>query len=334
MEQSRETMKAILWTSYGPPDVLQLRDVEKPMPKENEVLVKIHAATVTAGDCELRRLKFPLWLALPMRVYIGIRKPHRVRILGQDLAGEVEAVGSAVTRFKPGDQVFGTTGFGFGAYAEHICLPSEPELGVLAHKPANMTYEEAATVPTGGIEALHFLRQANIQPGESVLIIGAGGSIGTVGVQLAKSYGAEVTGVDRTEKLDMLLELGADHVIDYTQEDFAKRSRTYDVIFDVAGRTPLSYSVQGLRENGRLLLANPRIWQMIRGVWISSRDTRKVIFGSASQTTEYLVHLKGLIEAGKLRSIIDRRYPLVQTADAHRYVETGQKKGNVVITVG
>jgi NADPH:quinone reductase-like Zn-dependent oxidoreductase len=326
-------MKAVLWTKYGSPDVLQLHDIEKPAPKENEVLIKVHAATVTAGDCEMRRLKFPVWLALPLRIYVGIQKPKRVRILGQELAGEVEAIGSAVTQFKPGDEVFGTTGFRFGAYAEYITLPSEPDLGVLALKPANMTFEEAATVPTGGIEALHFLRKANIQPGEKVLIIGAGGSIGTIGIQLAKYYGAEVTGMDSTDKLNMLRDLGADHVIDYTKDDFSRGSKTYDVIFDVAGKTPLSNSLEMLNENGRLLLANPGMLQMFRGQKVSSKGTKKVIIGTANQTTEMLLFLKELVEAGKLRSVIDRCYPLAQTADAHRYVETGQKKGNVVIKV-
>jgi NADPH:quinone reductase-like Zn-dependent oxidoreductase len=268
-----------------------------------------------------------------MRIYNGLRKPKRITILGQELAGEIESVGKDVKLFKKGDQVFATTGFGFGAYAEYKCLPEEPKMGVLASKPANMTYEEAAAVPTGGLEALHFLRKGNIQSGQKVLIIGAGGSIGTFAVQLAKYYGAEVTGVDSTGKLDMLRSIGADHVIDYTQKDFTKSAETYDVIFDVMGKSSFSGSVNSLKQNGRYLLGNPGLFQMVRGRWTSMRSSKKVIIGAAIQKTGDLLFLKELIEAGKIKSVIDRRYPLEQTSEAHRYVETGQKIGNVVIAV-
>ena len=328
-------MKAIIWTKYGPPDVLQLQEVEKPTPKDKEVLIKIYATTVTAGDCELRSLKFPLWLRLPMRIYAGISRPTRIKIIGQELAGEIEAVGKHVKRFKVGDQVFATSGFGSGTYAEYTCRPEEPDEmeGVLAIKPTNMTYEEATAVPVGGLEALHFLKKGNIQNGQKVLINGAGGSIGTIGVQLAKYYGAEVTAVDHTAKLGMLSAIGADHVIDYAQEDFTQNGETYDVIFDVVGKSPFSRSIRSLTENGIYLIANPQLSKMLRGRWVSSISTKTVITETSSPTTEDLHYLRELIEAGKIKAVIDRRYPLEQIAEAHRYVETGQKQGNVVITV-
>jgi NADPH:quinone reductase-like Zn-dependent oxidoreductase len=321
-------MKAIVWTKYGPPDVLELQEVEKPTPKDNEVLIKTYAATVTAGDCEARAFKFSMMFWLPLRIMFGIISP-RIQILGQELAGEIEAVGNDVERFKEGDQVFAATGPGFGAYAEYKCLPDKYAMAI---KPTNMTFEEAATVPIG-LDSLHFVRKGKIQSGEKVLINGAGGSIGTFAVQLAKYHGAEVTGVDSSAKLDMLRSIGADHVIDYTQEDFTKRGETYDVIFDVVGGSSFSRCVKSLNRNGRYLLANPRLFLMVRGLWTSITSSKKVITGLASYKTEDLVFLKELIEAGKLKTVIDRRYPLEQTAEAHRYVETGQKLGNVVITV-
>jgi NADPH:quinone reductase-like Zn-dependent oxidoreductase len=327
-------MKAIVWTAYGPPDVLHLQEVEKPTPKDNEVLVRVYATTVTAGDCEMRSLKFPLFLSLPMRIYVGLRKPERITILGQELAGEIEAVGKDVTLFKEGDQVFAATGFTLGAYAEYLCLPAESEDGVLAIKPANMTYEEAAAVPTGGLEALHFLRKANIQSGQKVLVNGAGGSIGTIAVQIAKGSGAEVTAVDSAQKLDILRSIGADHVIDYALQDFTESGETYDVILDVIGKSPYSRSIRSLNPNGFYLIANPRPSKMIRGRWTSMTTSKKVFSDSAGRKTQDLIYLRDLIEAGNLRTVIDRRYPLEQTAEAHRYVETGQKVGNVVITVG
>jgi len=328
-------MKAIVWTKYGPPEGLQLKEVEKPTPKENEVLIRIYATTVTAGDCEMRSLKFPLMLGLVMRIYVGLRKPTRIKIIGQELAGEIEAVGKDVKLFKEGDQVFAALGFGMGAYAEYICLPEEPKEmeGVLVIKPYNMTFEEAAAVPVGGLNALHFLRKGNIQSGQKVLINGAGGSIGTIAIQLAKYFGAEVTGVDSMGILDMLRSIGADQVIDYTQEDFTKSGQTYDVIFDVVGKSSFSRSIRSLKQYGRYLIANPGLSQMVRGRGTSMTSSKKVIGGTADYKTEHLIFLKELIEAGKIKSVIDRRYPLGQIAEAHRYVETGNKKGNVVITV-
>jgi NADPH:quinone reductase-like Zn-dependent oxidoreductase len=326
-------VKAIVWTRYGPPEGLELREVEKPTPKADEVLIKVHATTVTAGDCEARRLDFPLGLGFAMRFYVGLIRPVRVTILGQELAGEIESVGKDVKLFKEGDQVFASTGFSFGAYAQYKCLPERPDMGALALKPVNMTYEEAAAVPVGGLEALHFLRQGDLQSGRKLLINGAGGSIGTIGIQLAKYYGAEVTAVDSTGKLDMLRSTGADHVIDYTQEDFTKRGEIYDVIFDVVGRAPFAGSMRSLTKNGVYLLANPRLSLMVRGRWTSMTSSRRVLSGAASHNPADLLFLKDLIESGKLHTVIDRRYPLEQVAEAHRYVEAGGKKGNVVITV-
>jgi len=327
-------MKAIVWTEYGPPDVLQLKEVEKPTPKDNEVLIRICATTVSAGDCEQRSLQLPIWYALPMRAYVGLKRPKRITILGMELAGEIESVGKDVKLFKEGDQVFAATGFlRTGTYAEYICLPEEPAEGALATKPANMTYEEAAAVPMGGHEALCFLRQGDVQSGQEVLINGAGGTIGTFAVQLAKYFGAEVTAVDSTGKLDMLRSIGADQVIDYTQEHFTKGGETYDFILDVVSKSSFSGSIRSLKQNGRYLIANPGPSQVVRGRWTSMTSAKKVIFGAAHPKTEDLIFLKELIEAGKIEAVIDRRYPLEQIVEAHKYVEKGHKKGNVVITV-
>jgi len=324
-------MKAIVWTEYGSPDVLQLREVEKPSPKDNEVLIRIHATTVTMGDCEQRGLRLPIWYALPMRAYVGLRTPTRITILGMELAGQIESAGGDVKLFKEGDQVFAATGFvGMGACAEYICLPDD---GVLATKPANMSYEEAAPVPVGGLEALHLLRQGKVKSGQKVLINGAGGTIGTFALQLAKYYGADVTGVDSTGKLDMLCSLGADRVIDYTQEDFTHSGETYDFILDVVSKGSFSGCMRSLKQNGRYLIANPGLSQLVQRRWASLTGSKKVISRADHPTTEDLLFLKELIEAGRMRTVIDRRYPLEQVPEAHRYVETGQKKGHVVITV-
>ena len=309
-------MKAIVCTKFGPPDVLQLQEVAKPAPKDNEVLIRIYATTVTAADCELRGLKVPLAFRLPLRIYLGRIRPGPI-ILGQELAGEIEAVGKDVKRFRKGDQVFGWSGLGLGAYAEYKCLPED---GVLAIKPANISYEEAAVLAVGGLDAVHFLRKGHIQSGEKVLIHGAGGSIGTFAVQLAKYFGAEVTAVDSTGKLDMLRSIGADQVIDYTQADFTKSGETYDVIFDVVGKSSFSRSVRSLTHNGRYLLGNSRLSQRVRGQWTSRRSSKQVILWEARAASEYTEDFKfltELIEAGKIHSVIDR----------------GHKKGNVVITV-
>ena len=315
-------MRAIVCPRYGPPEVLQFKEVEKPVPKDNEVLVKVHATTVTTGDCEFRGLHLPLAWQLMVRIGFGLRRPRK-KILGQELAGEIESVGSAVRMFKEGYSVFASTGLRLGGWAEYTCLP---EKGLIAMKPANMGYEEAATLPVGGLHALHLLSKANIQTGQQVLIIGAGGTVGTIAVQLAKSFGGEVTSVDTALKLDMLRSIGADHVIDYTREDFSKNGETYDVIFDVVGKSSFPACVKSLKKEGVYLLGNPGLSQLVRGLLTSMRSSKKVIGGMASYRTEDLIFLKELIEAGKIRSAIDRRYPLEQIAEAHRYVDTGEKR--------
>jgi len=333
-------MKAAVWTAYGTPDVLQLREIDKPEPQSDEILVRIFASTVTMGDCEQRSLDLPLWYMLPMRAFVGIRKPERITILGMDFSGEVEAIGRDVHVFRAGDQVFGSSGIRFGTNAEYLCLPEEPEGGALAIKPINMSYEEAAAVPVGGLEALSFLKQGNVQSGQQILINGAGGTIGIFAIQLAKHFGAEVTAVDSTHKLDTLRSMGADQVVDYTREDFTRSARAYDFILDIVSRGSFSGCMRVLKANGCYLIANPGPAQIARGRWNSLthkipgfRSAKKVIFGKVSPRNEDLEFLAKMIEAGEMTSVIDRCYPLEQTAEAHRYVETDQKVGNVVITV-
>jgi NADPH:quinone reductase-like Zn-dependent oxidoreductase len=327
-------MKAVVTTRYGPPEVLELREVEKPVPKDNEVLIKVYATTVTAGDCEMRSLALPLGYQLMLRLGFGVRRPRR-EIPGTEVAGEIEAVGNDVSQFKVGDKVFGSTGLALGANAQYVCLPETPgEMeGGVATMPANMTYEEAATVPFGGRDALHFLRLGQLQSGHKILINGAGGSIGTFAIQLAKYYGTEVTAVDSTAKLDMLRSIGADHVVDYTQEDFTENGVVYDVIFDVVGKVSFSRSEGSIKEDGIFLLANP-VSQMAQALWTRMTSSRKVVMETASGTIQDLVFLRGLIEEEKIKTVIDRAYPLEQIVEAHRYVEAGGKKGNLVITVG
>jgi NADPH:quinone reductase-like Zn-dependent oxidoreductase len=319
-------MKAIICTKYGPPDVLQLREVEKPTLKDNEVLIRIHATTVTSGDVWIRSSTYSPWFWLPARIMYGLRKPRK-KIPGNELAGEIESVGKDVKLFKKDDQVFGIiweTSFG-GATTQYKCLSED---GV-AIKPANMTYEEAAAVPIGGLTALHLLRKGEIQSGQKVLIYGASGSVGTFALQLAKYFGAEITGVCSTTNIEMVKSIGADNVIDYTKEDFTKSDQTYDIIFDTVRKTSFSRCKNSLKQKGTYIIVD---WPLITALWTSIVSSRKVVFGIANKI-EDLTFLRKLIEAGKLKSVIDRRYPLEQTAEAHRYVEKGHKRGNVIITL-
>ncbi len=308
-------MKAIIYEKYGSPEVLKLKEIEKPVPKDNEVLVKINATTVTAGDIRMRGFKVPAHFWLPARFALGLTGPKK-KTLGMEISGVIEAVGNSVTKFKAGDEVFAETDFG-GGYAEYICLPEMPEIKSpktvirIEKKPVNLTFEEAAAVPVGGITALIFMRKANIQKGQKILIFGASGSVGTYAVQLAKYYGAEVTGVCSNNNVELVKSLETDNVIDYTREDFTKNSQTYDVIFDAVGKISRSF-IKGSLEK--------------KGVFLSTWQSFKV-------EADDLVVLKGLVESGKLKPVVDRRYPLEQIVEAHRYVEAGHKKGNVVIIV-
>ncbi|MFZ3591266.1 NAD(P)-dependent alcohol dehydrogenase [Bacillus sp. DJP31] len=322
-------MKAIVATKYGSPDVLQLKEVEKPMPKDNEILVKVLATTVNVGDCRMRSFTVPPLFWLLGRIALGFRKP-RSPIFGMELAGVVEEVGKDVTRFKAGDQVFASTfKVNFGAHAEYKCLSEE---GAVVEKPNNISYEEAATLSIGANTALYFLKKGNIQLGNKVLIIGASGSVGTFAVQLAKYFGTEVTGVCSTGNVEMVKSLGADKVIDYTQENFTKNGETYDIIFDAAGKTTLSQCKSSLKNKGYYLHTG-MVGSEVKVLWDRVTTDKKVIGGTAVPNKEELIFLKELTETGRLKPVIDRCYPLEQLAEAHRYVDQGHKKGNVVITL-
>ena len=324
-------MKAIVYKKYGAADVLQVREVEKPEPADDEILVRIHAVEATKADCEMRSFHFAVkWFWLPLRIAMGMTKPKK-QILGGYFAGVVEAVGKDVSKFKTGDQVFGTTRLLFGAYGEYVCLPASY---TIVPKPHNTSFEEAAAVPLGGLNALHFMSKANIRDGEKVLINGAGGSIGTFAVQIAKAMGAEVTAVDSTIKEGMLRRIGADHFFDYSKEDFTKSGRTYDVIFNMVARSSYSKCIKSLNPKGRYLIGNPRISDMLRSVLTSKFTDKTAIFAFAGEKEEELLVLKEMIEAGKIKPVVDKIYQPEQAAEAHRRVETEQRLGIVVISMG
>ena len=321
-------MKAMVCTRYGPPEVLELQQLEKPVPKANEIEIKVRASTATAGDCEMRSFTFPLFLWIPLRLFFGLRKP-RMNVLGQEFAGEIESVGNEQTLFQKGDRVFGSTELKLGANADSICLPSSY---AIVRMPEELSFEEAATIPTGGMNALFFLRKAEIQDGQKVLIIGAGGSIGTMAVQLAKNSGAEVTAIDSNEKLDMLLSIGADKVIDFQQEDFTATGETYDVIFDIVGKGSFSKTIKSLKSKGFYLIGNPSLGNIFRRFLPRMKGDRKIVVAAADYKAEDLRYLSELLANGKIKGVIDRTFPLEVLRQAHHYVESGVKKGNVVIT--
>jgi NADPH:quinone reductase-like Zn-dependent oxidoreductase len=330
-------MKAIVYEKYGAPEVLHMQEVDKPAPKDNEVLVKIHATTVNFGDLLARNFPnvtsdgfhMPWLFWLMARVDFGLSEPKKT-VLGSELAGEVEAVGKDVTRFKPGDAVYGYPGQGMGAYAEYRCMP---EKGMLAIKPANMSYAEAAAVPYGATTALSLLRNANVQLGQKVLINGASGSIGSFAVQLARYFGAEVTGVCAAPRAAFVKALGADRVIDYTKEDFTQNGETYDLIFDVLGKSSFARAKGSLKPNGVYLLASFKLKQILEMVWTSRSGGKKVVCALSGENYADLDLIRDLAEAGKLKAVIDRCFPLAEAAAAHRYIEAGNKKGYVVISV-
>ena len=322
-------MKAIVCERYGSPDVLRLKDVPKPTPQKDEVLVKVHATTVSSGDRRVRSREVPRGFGLISRLALGWFGP-RQPILGTELSGEVEAVGKDVRRLRPGDQVLAFSGASMGCHAEYKCVRED---GPIARKPANLSHEEAATLCFGGTTALDFLRRAKIQKGEAVLVNGASGAVGTAAVQLAKHFGAEVTGVCSSGNLALVTSLGADHVIDYTREDFTKNGKTYDIIVDTAGTVPYTRSKGSLKEGGRLLLVLASLPDMLPMSWVALTTSKRIIAGPASERPEDVRLLAQLAESHELKPVIDRRYPFERIADAHRYVDAGHKKGCVVITL-
>ena len=317
-------MKAAVYVQYGQPEVFQIKDVEKPTPANNEILVRVSATAVNSGDVRLRKAD-----PFAVRFIFGLIKP-KVNILGSVFSGEVESMGKDVKKFKVGDFVFGHTDMRFGAYAEY---KSFPEDGSVALRPADITHAEAAAIPFGGVAALHFIKKANIQAGQKVLIVGASGAVGSAAVQIAKSFGADVTGVCSTVNMALVKSLGADKVIDYTKDDFTKNGEIYDVIFDTVKAISVSRSVKSLSKNGIMILSAAGMSEMMQGLWISKTSNKKVLTGVISHTEADILFLKELIEAGKFKPVIDRTYPLEQIAEAHAYVEKGHKRGNIIINI-
>ncbi len=320
-------MKAMLLTRFGPPEAFQLAEIETPQPGPKEVLIRVRASTVTAGDSELRRLALAPYLALPLRLYLGPIRP-RIKVLGQELSGVVEAVGAEVTRFQPGDEIIALPGFNFGAYAEYCLLPEDSGMTAIIKKPASWGFDQAATLGFGGLDALDFINRANLRPGQTILINGAGGSIGTYAIQFAHHLGAEVTAVDSAEKLEMLRSIGAAHTIDYRQQDFTQVDQRYDVVFDVIGSARFNAALRTVKPGGLLLNANPKLGFMLRAMF-----NPRVITGESGSKYSQLPRLIKLAESSEkeLKAVIDKRYPLDALAEAHRYVDTGAKAGHVVI---
>lgn len=324
-------MRAITYDNYGPPEVLRLTDVDKPEAGDEEVLIRVRAAEAAKSDCELRSFRFSVkWFWLPLRLAHGVFRPRR-RILGLYFAGDVESVGSNVTGFSVGDSVFGGTGLRFGAYGEYVAVPAE---STIVAKPGNMSFAEAAAVPLGGLNAIHFMRQANIHPGDEVVINGAGGSIGAHAVQIAKSMDAEVTAVDSGVKREFVVGLGADHFVDYLQEDFTAAGRRYDVVFDMVPGSSYSACIRSLKPNGRYLCGNPRLSVMLRSLLTNWFSDKSASFAFARETRDELLTLKTMIEDGRVRSIVDRVMPMEQASEAHRLVETEQRIGAIVLKIG
>ncbi len=323
-------MKAIVYREYGGPDVLRLEEVDEPKPDNGEILIRVRAVEVTKSDCELRSFRFPVkWLWLPLRLGLGVLRPRRP-IPGIYFSGEVEAVGEAVTQFEPGEAVYGSSQLRLGAYAQFLCVPAS---FTVVPKPANLTFEEAAAVPLGGMNALHFMRRAEIRAGETVLVNGAGGSIGTFAVQIAKTMGAEVTAVDGAHKEEMLRRLGADRFIDYAAEDFAAGGEAYDVVFNMVARRSFSSCMAALNPGGRYLTANPKLSDMLRSALPGNPSGKKALFAFARETPEELRDLTAMIQQGKLTATVDRTFPMERVAEAHRRVETEQRLGSIVLTL-
>jgi len=328
-------MRAYTYDRFGPPEVLALKEVPKPVPGDHEVLVRIRATTVTAGDWRVRSLEVPRGFGLLSRLALGLSGP-RQPILGSELSGEIEAVGKAVTRFRVGDPVFGFTGMRLGCHAEYRCLPEEGhgrKDEAVALKPANLGFEEAAALSFGGTTALSFFRKAKLKRGENVLVVGASGGVGTAAVQLARHFGASVTGVCSTANLELVRSIGADRVIDYTREDFTRSGERYDVIVDTAGTAPFSRCEGSLAEGGRLLVVLGSLPEVLRAPVVSLTSTKRIIGGVVSWGVEDLRFLASLAEAGHYRPVIDRRYTFAEMVEAHRHVDAGHKRGNVVVSV-